>query len=339
MAHKPGVASALFDPLDDDTRRKYGLTAPDEAPTPRPMGDVGPNPGLRDMRWHDVVAVTKATVAQIGADRVTSVSGGVTFFGLLSLFPAITAFVSLYGLWNDPTTIQSHLEMLGALLPESALEIIRGQVMSIASASTGALSLAGIVALLVAFWSANGGMKALLSALNVAVYQRETRGFVRLNLVAMCFTLGGLVMIALMLVIIAVVPIALRMIPMAGTNEMLIASIRWPILLAVLILGLAAVYRWGPAAPKSRWRWISPGAIFAALTLVVTSMLFSWYAANFADYNQTYGSLGAVIALMTWLWLNATIVLIGAEINSELERHLKHMAGLPDTRPTSPDAA
>lgn len=339
MAHKPGVASALFDPLDDDTRRKYGLTAPDEAPAPRPMGDVGPNPGLRDMRWHDVVAVTKATVAQIGADRVTSVSGGVTFFGLLSLFPAITAFVSLYGLWNDPTTIQSHLEMLGALLPESALEIIRGQVMSIASASTGALSLAGIVALLVAFWSANGGMKALLSALNVAVYQRETRGFVRLNLVAMCFTLGGLVMIALMLVIIAVVPIALRMIPMAGTNEMLIASIRWPILLAVLILGLAAVYRWGPAAPKSRWRWISPGAVFAALTLVVTSMLFSWYAANFADYNQTYGSLGAVIALMTWLWLNATIVLIGAEINSELERHLKHMAGLPDTRPTSPDAA
>ncbi|TJZ83070.1 YihY/virulence factor BrkB family protein [Paracoccus hibiscisoli] len=333
MTRQPGIADAFFAPLDQETRQRFGL----EGDQPADAAPTGPQPGLRDMSRADVIAVAKSTVKQIGEDRVTSVSGGVTFFGLLSLFPAITAFVSLYGLWADPTTIQSHLAMLEDLLPESSLEIIRGQVVSIASASTGALSVAGFIALLVAFWSANGGMKALLSALNVAVFQRETRGFVRLNLVAMAFTLGGLAMIVLMLGVIAVLPWVLRLLPIGWGAETILSIIRWPLMLGLLVLALAAVYRWGPAAPKSRWRWVSPGAVFAALALVITSMLFSWYAVNFGNYNETYGSLGAVIALMTWLWLNATIVLVGAEINSELERHLKHMAGLSDERPLSPE--
>ncbi|TGN59394.1 YihY/virulence factor BrkB family protein [Paracoccus liaowanqingii] len=334
MQQDTGVLGALLGPLDPETRQKYGLEAPDasKSPLPEPAA-TGPKPGLRDLTRSDLLAVGKSVFNQIGEDRVTSVAGGVTFFGLLSLFPAITAFVSLYGLMADPSTIQSHLQMLRTLLPEGSFQIINDQVTAIASASTGALSLAGIVALLTAFWSANGGMKALLSALNVAFFQRETRSFLRLNVVAMCFTLGGLVMIALMLIVIAVVPVLLRMLPLGWGGETLVAVIRWPIMLAVLIVALATVYRWGPAAPKSRWRWISPGAIFAGVALVVTSMLFSWYAANFGDYNETYGSLGAVIALMTWLWLNATIVLVGAEINSELEGHLKHMAGLEDDRP------
>ncbi|WP_347918466.1 YihY/virulence factor BrkB family protein [Paracoccus marcusii] len=333
MTQGTGIRDALFGPLDDATKRRFGLMADDPAPVPAKR-----MPGLRDMTRADLLAVAKSTFRQIGDDRVTSVSGGVTFFGLLSLFPAITAFVSLYGLWADPSTIQSHLELIEPLLPESSLEIIRAQVVSIASASTGALSLAGVVALLVAFYSANGGMKALLSALNVAFFQRETRGIVRLNLVAMCFTIGGLAMIALMLAVIAVVPMLLRLLPIGWGAETILAVIRWPLMLGLLIAALAAVYRWGPAAPKSRWRWISPGAVFAGLALVATSMLFSWYAVNFGNYNETYGSLGAVVALMTWLWLNATIVLVGAEINSELERHLKHMAGLPDDRPLKREA-
>ena len=333
MTQQTGIRGALFGPLDDETRQRFGLTQDgvQKAPAKRV-------PGIRDMTRADLVTVAKSTFRQIGEDRVTSVSGGVTFFGLLSLFPAITAFVSLYGLWADPLTIQSHLALLETLLPESSLEIIRAQVVSIASASTGALSLAGIVALLVAFYSANGGMKALLSALNVAFFQRETRGIVQLNLVAMCFTIGGLAMIALMLAVIAVVPMLLRLLPIGWGAETILAVIRWPLMLGLLIVALAAVYRWGPAAPKSRWRWISPGAIFAGVALVATSMLFSWYAVNFGNYNETYGSLGAVVALMTWLWLNATIVLVGAEINSELERHLKHMAGLPDDRPLKREA-
>ncbi|MFN3524565.1 MAG: YihY/virulence factor BrkB family protein, partial [Paracoccus sp. (in: a-proteobacteria)] len=285
---------------------------------------------LRDLRMGDLVRVAKSTVTRIGEDRVTSVSGGVTFFGLLSLFPAITAFVSIYGLMADTSTIEGHLSLLQDFLPDGSLDIIRAQVTSIATSPAGALSVAGIVALLAAIWSANGGMKALLSALNVAFFQRETRSFVRLNLVAMMFTLGGLLVIGIMLAVIAVIPVLLRLVPMAPASEAMVSSIRWPIMFAVLVLALAAIYRWGPAMPNSRWRWVSPGALIAAVALVVTSMLFSWYAANFGNYNQTYGSLGAVIALMTWLWLNATIVLIGAEINSELERHTRLMAGLPD---------
>ena len=330
MTPPTGIRAALFGPLDPATRARFGL---DEA------RDATPVPGLRDLRRADLLTVAKATIRQIGEDRVTSVAGGVTFFGLLSLFPAITAFVSLYGLWADPLTIQTHLALLETLLPASALDIIRAQVVAIASASTGALSLAGVVALLLAFWSANGGMKALLSALNVAFFQRETRSFVQLNVAAMCFTVGGLAMIAMMLAVIAVVPIILRLLPIGWGAETVLAVIRWPLMLGLLIAGLAAVYRWGPAAPKSRWRWISPGAVIAGLALVVTSMLFSWYAVNFGNYNETYGSLGAVVALMTWLWLNAMIVLVGAEINSELERHLKHMAGVPDDRPLKPERA
>jgi membrane protein len=336
MQDKPGVLGAIFDPLDETTRSRFGLDhqrPQKEEPLQANSLPKGRMPRLRDLGFRDVIALGKSIIAQIGEDRVTSVAGGVTFFGLLSLFPAITAFVSLYGLLSDPATIQSHLELMESLLPASSLDIIRTQVVTISSTPTSALSLAGLIALLVAFWSANGGMKALLSALNVAFFQRETRGFFRLNIVAMMFTLGGLVVIALMLVVIAVVPIVVQYLPLGLGGERLVTLIRWPIMFSVLVLALAAIYRWGPAVPDARWRWISPGAIFAAVFLVITSMLFSWYTANFADYNETYGSLGAVIALMTWLWLNAMIVLVGAEINSELDRHLRRMAGLPPIKP------
>ena len=333
---RPGIIAALTGPLDDDTRRRFGLVAPpvpEARPHPGEMTPPGEPARLRDLRARDVWAILKNTFTAVGEDRVTSVAGGVTFFGLLSLFPAITAFVSLYGLMSDPRQIEGQIDMMRPLLPSGALEIIEDQVMAIATAPTSALSVAGLVALLIAFWSANGGMKALLSALNVAIMERETRSFLRLNLVAMAFTLGGLLMIALMLVVIAVVPAMLGALPIDFGTEAIISLARWPVMFGVLVLALAAVYRWGPAVPYSRWRWVSPGAVTAAVGLVAISVLFSWYAANFADYNETYGSLGAVIALMTWLWLNATIVLVGAELNSETERHLKRLSGIPADAP------
>lgn len=334
---KPRVLDALFGDLDDTTRRRFGLKtqgaepeAPNEAP--RIKGMRPEDIGLRHLSWSDLWTIAQATLAQIGTDRVTAVAGGITFFGLLSLFPALTAFVSIYGLVADPATISGHLDMLETLLPEGALGIIRDQVRAITSSPQTALSVAGIGGLLVAFYSANGGMKALLSALNVAFFQTETRSFLRLNIVAMAFTLGGLVLIILMLGMIAVIPILLQMLPMAETTSTFVGLIRWPIMFGVLILALAALYRWGPDAPNSRWRWISPGAVLAAILLVIASVLFSWYAANFANYNETYGSLGAVVALMMWLWLAAMIVLVGAEVNSEIESHLKRLAGVPDKR-------
>lgn len=323
---RPGIAQALFGELDEKTRREYGLPgsqpgqgAPRAAPT-----------ALRDLRPRDWLGVAKGTARQVGADRVSAVAAGVTFFGLLSLFPAITAFVSLYALVANPGTIARHLEILASLMPAGALDIIRGQVEAIAASPTNALSVAGIGGLLIAFYSANGGMKALLSGLNVAFFENESRGFIKLNLVAMAFTVSGLLLIALMMGVIAVIPAVLAFLPMAETSEKLIAALRWPAVFVVLVLALAAIYRWGPSRRMTRWRWISPGAIFAAVGFVASSYLFSWYAANFADYNETYGSLGAVVLLMMWLWINATVVLIGAELNAELERRLKFRQAAPD---------
>lgn len=333
----PGVLDALFGDLDDSTRSRFGMKTedPPRAKTPARPHPAGKTIGLRDLTRADWIKIAKSTFEQIGTDRVTAVAGGITFFGLLSLFPALTAFVSIYGLVADPATISGHLDLLQSFLPQGALDIIRNQVEAITSSPGTALSLAGIGGLLVAFYSANGGVKALLSALNVAFFQTETRGFLRLNMVSMAFTLGGLVLVVLMLGVIAVLPILLQMLPLAQSTSSWVAVIRWPIMFGVLILALAALYRWGPDAPDSRWRWISPGAVLAAVGLVVTSILFSWYAANFADYNETYGSLGAVIALMMWLWFASTVVLVGAEVNSEIENHLRDLAGVPAPKAAS----
>ena len=334
MKSSTGVLEALFGDLDDRTRRRFGMKGPDgsvpaqETVAAPPRKDVG----LRDLGMSDWWSIGQATLAQIGNDRVTAVAGGITCFGLLSLFPALTALVSIYGLVAAPAPIAGHLDMLESFLPQGALGIIRDQVKAITASPGTALSLAGIGGLLVAFYSANGGMKALLSALNVAFFQTETRGFLRLNLVSMAFTLGGLVMILLMLGMIAVIPALLQLLPLTESTSRWVGLIRWPIMFGMLILALAALYRWGPDAPDSRWRWISPGAVLAAVGLVLTSILFSWYVANFADYNETYGSLGAVIALMMWLWFASTVVLVGAEVNSEIESHLKRLAGVPDKR-------
>ncbi len=332
---RPRVLDALLGELDDQTRKAYGLPPLGEGRRSGRMGSdhriaaepaSGPAIAHPDLSLGGVIEIVKGTIRQVSEDRVPAVAAGVTFFGLLSLFPAITALVSIYALMADPGTINRHTEMLSRLMPPSALDIIREQIETIASAPPDALSMTGIVSLMVALYSANGGMKALLSGLNVAFYQKETRGFLRLNLIAMAFTLSALLLIALMMVAIAVIPVVLAWMPFPEASARLISALRWPVMFVVLILALAALYRWGPSRPMLRWRWISPGAVVAAIGFVASSYAFSWYATNFANYNETYGSLGAVILLMMWLWINAMVVLVGAELNAELERRdrLRH---------------
>ena len=343
------VTDALFGELDADTRQRFGVGAGEKARADAeaeakeelitrcdkgPRKVMGPaRPGAPQTPWQfslsDWWTVAKRTVSQISEDRVMSVAGGVTFFALLAMFPAITALVSLFGLFADPATIAESLDLLDNFLPAEALDIVRTQVEKIASAPAVSLSLAGLFALGMAFYSANGGMKALIEALNVAFFKVETRSFVRLNLTAMAFTLSGLVMIILMIGVIAVIPAILAWVPMSASAEWMLDIMRWPVMLGLLMLALSAIYRWGPNKADSRWEWISPGAAFAAVGLMAASMLFSWYAANFANYNETYGSLGAVIGLMMWLWIASMVVMLGAEINSEVERQLRIANGQP----------
>ena len=249
-----------------------------------------------------------------------AVAAGVTFYGLLALFPAVTAFVSLYGLIADPGTVADQLAAAEGLMPGGAIEVVRDQIGRITSEDGTKLGFAFLIGLALSAWSANAGVKAIFDALNVAYGEDEKRGFIQLNLISLAFTLAILVFAILAIGAIAAIPVVLDYIYLGAAAEWLIWLGRWPVLIGFMMLGLSALYRFGPSRDNAQWRWVSPGAVFAGVAWLIGSILFSWYVASFEDYNKTYGTLGAVIALLMWMWLSATIILVGAELNSEAER-------------------
>lgn len=267
--------------------------------------------GWKDVAWR--------TYAEISEDRILLVAAGITFYGLLALFPALTALVSIAGFFIDPTRVVDQLQSFSSFLPEGALGIIGGQVQRIASQPTSNLSFAFLIGLGVALWSANNGIKAIFDGLNVVYGEREERSFLRLTLVSLLFTLGAIATIILALGAIVVIPAILSFVGLGGVAGALIGFGRWPVLFALIVVGIGLLYRFGPSRSPARWRWTSAGSLLAALLWVAASALFSWYVANFNSYNEIYGSLGAVIAFMVWMWISATIILLGAELNSELE--------------------
>ena len=280
--------------------------------TAAPVGEIPEDNG--------VIHTAKRIFAEISNDRVLSVGGGLSFFALLAIFPAITALVSVFGIFADPAQVSGYLAGLTSMLPGDAANILVDQAKSIAAEDSKSLSFTAIFALIVALWSANGGTKSMVEALNVAYGVKESRGFVKLNLFSLSLTLGGIVFVLALFVTVAILPNLLAMVWLGKFAETLLLWGRWPAIFAVVMVILAALYRWGPNRADAQWRWITPGALLASTGLLGFSALFAWYATNFGSYNQTYGSLGAVVALMTWMWLSAVIVLVGAELNSELDR-------------------
>jgi membrane protein len=266
--------------------------------------------------WKDVLfRVWK----NIGKDRVLLVGAGVTFYIILALFPAIAALVALYGVFADPTTISSHLDSIADLVPAGALEVIRDQITRVASQGRTTLGLTFMAGLLASLWSANAGMKSLFDALNLVYNEPEKRSFVWLNVISLMFTVLAIVFVLVAIGTMVVVPIVLNFLGLAGATEVVIKIARWPALLIIVSLALAFLYRYGPSREKPRWLWITWGSAAAAVSWLVGSILFSWYAENFGSYNKTYGSLGAIIAFMFWIWLSIIVVLIGAELNAETE--------------------
>jgi len=253
------------------------------------------------------------------SDRLLSISGGVSFFVLLAIFPAITALVSAYGLLFSPSTITDNLSILNEFVPDNVLGIVREQANRIASNHSSALSLGILVGILVSLWSAMSGVKAMIDALNVIYEQKESRSFIKLNLVALVFTLAGFAALLVAIACIVVLPLILSPIGFGNFAETLTRIARWPILLVLLLIGLAVLYRYGPDRRAARWQWVTVGSTVAALTWIVASFLFSWYLTSFANYNATYGSLGAAVGIMVWLWISTTVMLLGAELNAEIE--------------------
>jgi membrane protein len=264
-------------------------------------------------------AILKRSVAEAGEDRLMTEAAGITFYTLLALFPAIAALVSLYGLVADPQAVARHVEALSGLVPGGGMEIISEQVNRLASQPQGALGFGVAAGLLVSLWSANAATKAVVDSLNVVYEEEEKRGFLKRTFVTLSLTLGGLLFALLAMAAVLVLPAALSFLGLGETLQWLLRIGRWPLLAVCVALLLAVLYRFGPSRETAQWQWVSWGSAFAAVAWLLVSIGFSWYVANFGSYNETYGSLGAAIGFMTWIWISAMVVLFGAELNAEME--------------------
>lgn len=267
--------------------------------------------------WKDILL---RTYAAVNDDRLLAVAAGLVFFVLLALFPGIGALVSLYALFADPTTISDHLSAIAAVMPADSFKLLSGEVTRIASKSTGTLGLASVFGLLFALWSANAGTKAVFDALNVAYEEKEKRGFIRLNLISLAFTIGAILFMLVAAAAVVVVPLIFAAIGLQDVLAKVLSALRWPILFVIVAIALAVLYRYGPSRREPKWRWVTPGSLAASLLWLAASGLFSFYLAHFADYNATYGSLGALIGLLMWLWLTFIVILAGAELDAEIEK-------------------
>jgi membrane protein len=297
--------------MNTQNRRK------EEAVSERSRGRAASTPSEIPARgWKDILF---RVYQNISSHRVILVAAGITFYSILALFPAIAALVALYGLFADPATIAGHLDQLSGFAPGGATDVLRDQLNRLAAQGASTLGVAFIVGLLVSLWSANAGIKSVFDGLNIVYGEEEKRGLIKLNAVSLAFTAATILFALLSLAAIVVVPLIINFFGFAEATNLIMRIARWPLLLIVVAFALAVLYRYGPARRKAQWRWITWGSAFAAVVWLAASILFSWYAANFGSYNKTYGSLGAIIGFMVWIWLSIIVVLIGAEIDAEME--------------------
>jgi membrane protein len=270
-----------------------------------------PPRGWADILWRVFWAISE--------NRILSTAGGVAFFALLAIFPGIGAIVSLYGLFADASTISDHTALLGGILPFGVLDLVVEQIQLVVRQQNDTLGIAFLIGLIIAVVSANSGMVALFDALNVVYDEREKRSLVQLYTTTFLFTLAGIVFVILAIFGLVIIPLALNFIGLTTATENLISVLRWPVLFVAIGTSLAFLYRYGPSRKDARWRWVTWGSIIAAFLWIAVSMLFSWYVATFDSYNRVYGSLGAGIGFMVWLWISAVIVMLGGQVNAEME--------------------
>jgi membrane protein len=266
-------------------------------------------------------------------NRLLAVAGGVAFYSLLAIFPAIAAFVSLYGLIADASTIDAHLSLAAGVFPAGAVELFHEQITRIAAKSDAKLGLGFITGLAVALWSANAGMKAIIDALNVVYDEKEKRSFVSLNLLSLLFTIVAILSLMVALGAVVIAPMVFSAFGLSSLLGLAIGAVRWPLLLVLAAVALAAIYRYGPSRTEARWEWLSVGSVAAAIAWLIGSVLFSWYIAHFGAYNATYGSLGAAVGMMMWMWISAIVILLGGELNAEIEHQTAHDSTVGSEKP------
>ncbi len=266
--------------------------------------------------WKDIALRLKSDLA---ADHVGLIAAGVAFYALMAIFPAITALMALGGLFLEPAEVAAQLEALTEMIPKEAAQIILDQAVAVAGSEQAGLGLAFVVGLLLAIYSASKGMGSLIEGLNVAYNEKEKRGFIKKTLWTLGLTVFLIMGLLLGLLAALAVPAALNFLVLPDRLETVLALSRWVILAVMTISGLAVLYRFGPSRDNAKWRWLTPGAILACVVWITASVGFSIYVSNFGSYNESFGSMAGVIILLMWLWISSFIVMLGAELNSELE--------------------
>lgn len=263
--------------------------------------------------------IAQRVKSQLDSDQIQIVSAGIAFYLFLSVFPVLAATVATYGLATDPADAEKQIESLRGIVPSEAFDVIGEMIRAIASEAGSTLGWSVILSILLSIWSANKGAKALVTGLNIAYDEDEERGFFRLTFITLGITLGTFIVMALMIILVAGVPAIIGTIGLPDAVASAVSIVRWPLLGVLLVLVLAAIYRWAPDRDPAKWRWVSPGAVVSTILWLAGSALFSIYIENFGSMSKTYGPFAAVVSLMLWLYLTAFIVLLGAEINSESE--------------------
>jgi len=277
-------------------------------------GEIPPQ-GWMDVFWRAWKEVSEA--------NLFLVAGGVTYAILLALFPGLAALVSLYGLVLDASEIEAQVAALSGILPAQSQQLLSEQLHQLVAASGESLGVGAVFGILLALWSASRGMSGMITALNIAYEEKERRGFFKLNLIALGLTLGMLVGGIIIVALVAVLPAVVQFIAIGSATKWLLLILEWPLLIGLVMLGLAVLYRYAPDRDKPQWRWVSPGTVVATALWIIASIGFTIYVANFNNYDKTYGSLGGAIILLTWLYLSALVVLLGAVINAQSEKQTR----------------
>lgn len=267
--------------------------------------------------WKQVLWRVKDEMSE---DNLSLISAGVAFYAFLAVFPAVGALVMIYGLAANPQSVVEQLGLFSGVIPSSAYGLLLDQLKKLAAQEDATLSLGLLFSLALTLWSATKGFKALMIALNVVYEEREKRGFILVNIVAIAMTLGGILFVIVSLTAIGLIPVAVDFLGVGEPLSTVLLLVRWPLLLIALMVALAVLYRYGPSRRSARLKWITPGAVLAGILWLIASIGFSLYAANFGNYNETFGSMGAVVVLLFWFYISAYVVCIGGEINAELER-------------------
>jgi membrane protein len=319
---------------------KAAASRPATDPDRPPPGAPGPHelPGIHaekptEIPWRGWKQIVKRAWAENKADNMPIIGGGVAFFGFLSIFPALIALVSLYGLVATPETVAQQIEDISAQLPESAADLIGEQLNAIVANSGSALSISLVVSILAALWSASGGVGNLVTAINIAYDEVEARNFLKLKLLSLALTLGAVAFVIVAFGLLAVVPAVLEALPLGIVGTILAQVGRWLLLLAMFAGSLAVLYRVAPDRDAPRLSWVSLGAVVVTVIWAAVSVGFSLYVDNFGSYDKTYGAIAGVIVLMLWLYLTCYLVLLGAEINSEAEHQTAHDTTTGEPRP------